>query len=142
MVQPLLNSSWGFGGGWRLAALGLQLSLRIMCPLSSGCSCCGGGEAAAWSYSWGLLCHSCRLGLEDGSGQGPGFGEDGSSQCLWSPQSAPASELSALHIGTHSSLIAAGKCEWSHCTDGEMEAGDMLVVTMILGGDLNPGPHR
>ena len=130
------------GGSVTLGSPGLQLSLGIMCPLSSAAAAVRLGRQPPGASPGASSASSCRLGLEDGTGQGPGFGEDGSSQRLWSPESAPGSELSALHTGTHSSLTAARKWEWSHCTDDETEAGDRLVVTMILGGDLNPGPHR
>lgn len=59
----------------------------------------------------------------------------------------PGSELSALHRLTHSSLAAGRRWDLSHCTDEETEAGDLLVVMMVLGGgrvggDLNPGLYR
>lgn len=137
-------------GGRCLAASGLQLSQGIMCPLSSGCSCCGGREAAAWSSSWGLLCQQLPAWPWGWHGVGVGGGgQDGPSQRLWSTSSLPGSEQSTLHTFTHWSLSTAGG---RNCPIVQMRkqgwepVHDLLVVTMLgggrVGGDLNPGPHR
>lgn len=59
----------------------------------------------------------------------------------------PGSELSALHMLTHSSLTAGRRWDLSHCTDEETEADDPAVVMTMLGGgrvrgNLNPGLYR
>lgn len=78
--SPEMGSTW--------QPLGLQLSQGIMCPLSSGCSCHGGGEMTAWSSSpgpplpaaagvalrtarvWAGFCLCRPPGLEPGFGAG------------------------------------------------------------------------
>lgn len=54
MQDGTASDSPEMGSTWQ--PLGLQLSQEIMCPLSSGRSCRGGREAAAWNSSRGLCC--------------------------------------------------------------------------------------